>query len=151
MSYPGHTSKAIRQIQNRQSTQNNQPSTGSFTDGLIRLLEAVLDVVIWRRHTVCYDEQLEDHAGTLMRAAHSGLRTLLGSVACVQCLKERARNREACCLMEGFLLSITPRMSSDMFWRVVWRRRRKDAIFKWDSISIYSPSDFRLEQLVIWL
>lgn len=59
---------------------------------------------------------------TLMRAAQRGLRTLLGSVACVQCLKERARNNEACCLMEGFLLSITDRMSSDRFWRVVWKQ-----------------------------
>lgn len=60
---------------------------------------------------------------TLMRAAQKGLRTLLGSVACVQCLKERARNKEACCLMEGFLLSITDRISSDRFWRVVWTER----------------------------
>ena len=56
---------------------------------------------------------------TLMRAAQKGLRTLLDRVAWVQCLKERARNSEACCLMEGFLLSITPKMSSDRFCRVV--------------------------------
>lgn len=64
-----------------------------------------------------------------MRAAHKGLRTLLGSVACVQCLKERAKNKEACCLMEGFLLSMTARMSSERFWRVVW---------KWNNYIIYT-------------
>ena len=32
---------------------------------------------------------------------------------------EDREEREACCLMEGFLLSITPKMSSDRFCRVV--------------------------------
>lgn len=60
---------------------------------------------------------------TLMRAAQKGLRRALGSEDWVQCLKERARNREACCLMDGFLLSITARMSSDRFCRVVCKPR----------------------------
>lgn len=61
----------------------------------------------------------------MIRAAQKGLRTLLGRVACVQCLKERAKNREACCLMEGFLLSITAKMSSDRFWRVVCKKKNE--------------------------
>jgi len=65
------------------------------------------------------NQQQEEEERTLRRAAHKGLRTFLDSVAWVQCLKERARNSEACCLMEGFLLSITARTSSDRFWRVV--------------------------------
>lgn len=64
-------------------------------------------------------QEEEEEERTLRRAAHKGLRTFLDSVAWVQCLKERARNSEACCLMEGFLLSITARISSDRFWRVV--------------------------------
>lgn len=47
----------------------------------------------------------------------------MGSEAWAQCLKERARNRDACCLMDGFLLSITDRMSSDRFCRVVCNHR----------------------------
>lgn len=65
------------------------------------------------------ENQQQEEERTLRRAAQKGLRTVLDSVAWVQCLKERARNREACCLMEGFLLSITDRISSDRFWRVV--------------------------------
>lgn len=53
----------------------------------------------------------------------------MGSEAWVQRLKERARNRDACCLMDGFLLSITARTSSDRFCRVVcnhrWAAREK--------------------------
>lgn len=60
---------------------------------------------------------------TLMRAAHRGLSRTLGSEAWEQSLKERARNREACCLMDGFLLSITARTSSDRFCRVVCKHR----------------------------
>lgn len=49
----------------------------------------------------------------------------MGNVACVWCLKLRAKNREACCLMEGFLLSITAKMSSDKCWRVVFKEKEK--------------------------
>lgn len=62
---------------------------------------------------------------TLIRAAHKGLRTPLGNVDCVWCLKLRAKNREACCLMEGFLLSITDKTSSDKCWRVVFKEKEK--------------------------
>lgn len=61
---------------------------------------------------------------TLIRAAQKGLRTLLGNVACVWILKLRARNKDACCLMDGFLLSITPKMSSDKCWRVVFKGKK---------------------------
>ena len=64
-------------------------------------------------------QRKRQEAPTLRRAAQKGLSTLLDRVAWVQCLKARARKREACCLMEGFLLSITPKMSSDRFCRVV--------------------------------
>lgn len=47
----------------------------------------------------------------------------MGSEAWLQCLKERDRNRDACCLMDGFLLSITARTSSDRFCRVVCNHR----------------------------
>ncbi len=56
---------------------------------------------------------------TLRNAAQKGFRTLFGNVLRVQWRKLLARNSEACCLMDGFLLSITPRTSSLMFWKVV--------------------------------
>ncbi len=56
---------------------------------------------------------------TLRNAAQKGFRTLFGNMLGVHWLKLLARNSEACCLMDGFLLSITPRTSSLMFCKVV--------------------------------
>jgi hypothetical protein len=64
-------------------------------------------------------------SGTLRNAGQKTLSMLFGNVAWVQWRKLLARNREACCLMEGFLLSITPNTSSLIFWRVVCKTIRR--------------------------
>lgn len=59
---------------------------------------------------------------TLSRAAQKGFSKLFGSVEAVQWRKLLAMKRDVCCLMVGFLLSMTAKTSSLMFCSVVFRK-----------------------------
>lgn len=60
---------------------------------------------------------------TLSRPAQKGFSKLLGRVEAVQWRKLLAIKSDVCCLMVGFLLSITAKTSSLMFCSVVFRNK----------------------------